>query len=303
MKKTSIALFCILIFTFLILLVLPLFKEKPQKTPAELSNHKLPHANGIVTNIWLDDFSRLDKLKEHNIKYLFVDIGDTGENGRIETPEEEISSFLNLIGLYERQNNYDFILLPYSEINSYIYGITPSFIGNFVDDYQNLVSLGFDGLLVDIEPIPFDKRDAYIDLLEKLDNSLPNDAIISVYAGSLEDSQNEWEWNYTFYREVSEKADLISMPGYDLDLPDKEQYQDYIKEQVRRIASENWNSYFLFAVPTHKEFPETIENALSAYKAGLEKYPENNFLGICIFSEWTITNEGWATFNNLIGGR
>lgn len=300
MRKRLIAIFCILSSVLLIFLALVLFEEKSSNSPVRLTNEKLVYGDGIVTNIWLDNISKLDILKEHNIKYLFIDVGGTGEDGRIETSKEEIKEFLNFLNLYEQKNNYDFILLPYSEINSYIYNLNSSFIENFIIDYADLVGMGFDGLLVDIEAVPFNKRDVYIELLEKLDILLPKDAIVSVYSGSLEDSQNEWEWGYAFYREVSERVDMISIPSYDLGLSSKEEYQDYVKEQIRRIASNNWSSYFLFAVPTHKEFPETIENALSVYKSELKKYPGNNFLGVCIFAEWTISDDEWNIFKTTI---
>ncbi len=303
MKKKSIAVFYIPISLLLIFLILALSQEKSHNNPLESNHKKLANGNGIVTNIWLDDPSRLDKLKEHNIKYLFVDVGNTKQNGKIETSKKEITHFLNFVNQYEQENNHDFILLPYSEINAYIYDIDSIFIENFIMDYTNLVSTGFDGLLVDIEPIPFNKRDAYIDLLEKLDALLPNDAIISVYAGSLQDSQNEWEWSYAFYKEVSKKVDLISIPGYDLDLSSKEEYQDYIKEQIRKISSLNWSSSFLLAVPTHKEFPETIENALDAYRSEISKYPTNDFIGICVFAEWTTTENEWNKFKTFMTRR
>lgn len=302
MKKISIAAFGVLSFLLLIFLILALSKGKSSKNLVESRHNKLVYGNGIVTNIWLYNISRLDTLKGHNIKYLFIDVGGTGEDGRIETRKEEIKEFLNFLNLYEQKNNYDFILLPYSEINSYVYNVNSSFIENFIMDYTDLVNMGFDGLLVDIEPVPFNKREVYVNMLEKLDISLPKDAIVSVYSGSLEDSQNEWEWGYSFYRDVSERVDMISIPAYDLGLGSKEEYQDYVKEQIKRIASKNWNSYFLFAVPTHKEFPETIENALNAYKSELEKYPKNSFLGVCIFAEWTTTNDEWKVFKNFIIG-
>ncbi len=255
-----------------------------------------------VVNIWIDSFSRLDVLKDHNIKYLFVDIGDTDKNGKIKTPENEITSFLSFISSYEKAKGYSFILLPYSEVNSAYYDIDSRvFQDNFIRSYAHLDSLGFDGLLIDIENINPGQRQSYISLLNSLRNNLPKNAIISVYAGALVDNiSSDWEWDYSFYESVSSHVDLVSASSYDSNAKNADDYKEYVSDQVDRITSGNFSSYFFFAVPTHKDYPETIENSLLAYTESIKKHPKNNFLGLCVFAEWTADDKEWFVFEKYI---
>ena len=85
------------------------------------------------------------------------------------------------------------------------------------------------------------------------------------------------------------------MPGYDTEIENEEEYQTYIANQIDQINSKTWKSNFLFGVPTHKEAPETIANALEVYKEKI-KLNDNNFIGVSIFSEWTISEDDWKRY-------
>jgi hypothetical protein len=276
-------------------------KANHSEKSVDFNGKTLDYANGAVINIWIDSFPRLDTLRERNVRYLFVDVGETGKDGTIATPEYEIKNFLGFMQDYERITDYHFVLLPYSEVNTANYNInSETFRNNFVEDYVRLNNLGFDGVLVDIENMQPDQRDSYIIILDRLRVDLPKGSIISAYAAAVGSYDNPWEWEPSFYRSVSDRVDLISASGYDSDKVTKEDYQDYIRGQVDFIASGNFSPYFLFAVPTHKAPPETIENALSAYTSELQKYPSNKFLGICVFAEWTADDNEWVVIDKFI---
>lgn len=298
MKRTTLTLTIFLILFLILLITFIIFSNPFEEEPVVYDNViVLERGNGAVINIWIDSFSRFDTLKNHDVKYLFVDVGDTGKDGKIKTPEGEIRSFLDFASKYEAQNNYDFIILPYSEIIVGDYDITSeTFKNNFVGDYARLDRLGFDGILVDIEGIPLDERADYLNLLEMLRDKLSKNSIISVYAGALSDSDNEWEWDYDFYKSVSERVDLISASGYDSGIIDADEYKAYIRNQVNLLALGGFNSKFLFAVPTHKDPPETLDNALAAYTDELGKHAENDFIGVCVFAEWTADDSEWKVF-------
>lgn len=253
--------------------------------------------NAIVTNIWLNDALKLDKFKQNNIKYLITDVGDTSVNGKIITPKEQIIDFINFVNAYEKKSGYDFDLLPYSEIVLDKYNLeTPNFQNNLIEDYVYLNQIGFNGVLIDIEKIPPNQRTIYINFIDRLKNSLPPKFIISVYSGQLSDSPNEWEWPPEFMKEVSDKVDIISFGAYDTGLATNEEYISYIKEQIIKINSLNSNAKFLFGLPTHKNPPETIENAITAFTES-PSFKEEKFIGLAIFAEWTTDDSEWAIFD------
>lgn len=299
-KKGRIILLLSLIFVLLIIAALNIEDKeiKKEETREEGGKYENKTEYGIVTNIWIEG-SKLDNLREHNINYLFVDVGGTTKEGKIETPESEISEFLQLIKNYEQEKKHEFVTLAYSEIKASEYNLTSKkFKDNYAQEYTKLANKGFDGMLVDIEGIPENQRQDYIVILEKLRNELPKKSIISVYAGAIKERPNEWEWSKAFYKEVGKRVDIISASGYDTDLKNEEEYKGYLKEQIRDINKLKLNTTLLFAVPTHKEPPETIKNALEAYSEGVDNN-KGGFKGIVIFAEWTMNKQEWGTLEKF----
>lgn len=271
---------------------------------ASNSPEKVVPGNGAVTNIWISGKTRLDNLRTRRVKYLFVDVGDTSRRGKIETPIAEIVEFLRLIQSYEKQHAYDFVLLPYSEINTYHYTLDSAFRTNFVADYKGLIALGFDGVYVDVEPVRRSLQEDYLELLNELSAACPKEAVLAVYAGSMSDSQlsdkriSDWQWSRELYRDVSDRVDLIAVPGYDFNLQSKAEYTASLRKQIGLVSAEPFNCHFMFTVPTHKREPETIDNALSAYRAAIKKHPHHQFVGVCVFAEWTTIPEEWNAFES-----
>lgn len=286
-----------ILFVFLAIFAIFIFIRSEKTLDPNPSSPAMASGNGAVINIWIDSFSRLDVLKAHGVRYLFVDVGDTAPDGSLETSDAEIKNFLFLISNYEGQRGYDFVLLPYSEVIASKYNISSEvFAENFLGTYARLKGLGFDGVLVDIENLESpEERASYLSLLGGIRERLPN-SIISVYAGHISGLDTGWTWSPDFYRSVSDRADIISASAYDSGIEDDEEYRSYIRDQVSVLASQNFSSYFLFAVPTHKDAPETIENALIAYSEEIKKYPPNRFLGVCVFAEWTADKSEWESF-------
>jgi len=265
----------------------------------------LEKMDGVVTNIWLDNPAKLDNLRNLGVKYLIVDVGGTNSNGKLETSEEEIKSFLDFINIYEQEKNYNFIILPYSEINTYNYDIdSEGFLQNMIDDYKTLVIMGFDGVFVDIEPIQFIQREKYLQFLYGLSKTFDEDIIIAVYAGHLGSSfDNEWEWNQEYYKRVGNLVDLISVPAYDLDFNNAQDYKSDVKNKIRELNSLGLNAKLFLGVPTHNPDPETIENALNALSVELTllklQRANNSFIGVIIFAEWTTSQEEWKIFKSF----
>jgi hypothetical protein len=265
---------------------------------------ELKRGNGVVVNIWISGQAKLNNLREHKIKYLIVDIGNTNQDGTMETSKEQIAEFLNLIESYEKKHNYDFIILPYSEINTYHYNIDSKFKENLTAVHNHLISMGFDGVYIDIEPIRKGQEENYLNFLKGLSTVCPKDKILVAYAGTVDsesdnESNNEWSWSLNFYRKVSNSVDLICVPGYDSGLRNRGEYETFIKKQIELLSSRKLNSRLMLAVPTHKRKPETIESALTSYNLGIKKHPQNQFIGAYIFAEWTTDRHEWNVFKSM----
>ena len=298
-----IAVLLIVIFIIFQLIIIPkYFISDGNYNLKNLERKYLEKGNGIVTNIWLEN-SRLDNLKNHNIKYLYVDIGETSDNGKIETPESEIIYFLDIIEEFEGNNNYEFVLLPYSEINTYDYDVNDEFVTNYIESYIRMIELGFDGIYIDIEPVR--DKEYFLSLVKRVDDMLSSDSIIGLYSGAVSTSkisENEWEWEISFFDKVSENVDLILVPSYDTDFVDEERYNSFVKNQVRLLSQGNKiRSNLVYGIPVHKEGVETIGNSFGSYVSEVKKYQDNKFIGIGIFSEWTMDEEEWGVYEEILG--
>jgi hypothetical protein len=296
MIKTFLFILIFLLFiSVAALLIIPLNGKVVDAEEDYKETRSIVLRNGAVVNIWLNSEDRLDVLREHEIKYLFVDVGDTLQDGSLGTSDEEIINFLNKVEFYEKETGHNFILLPYSEVNTYTYDISSDlFQDNFVQDYVRLDSLGFDGVYVDIEPIRTHQIEEYFDLLGILKRDLPSSSILGVYSGAL-GSESEWDWDAGFFQTVDKRVDLIFVPGYDTGIDSKEEYQEHIKSQLRGLSDLNLRSVLLLGVPTHKSDPENIENALEAYSLEI-----NEFDGVAIFSEWTADETEWNVLKDYL---
>ena len=168
MHKSNKKKYLLVIFLLLINLIL-IFNSVRSIKIGHQTNSTDMNKNAIVTNIWLNDVSKLDKFKQNNIKYLIIDIGDTSLNGQIITPKKEIVDFINFINKYEKKSGYDFNLLPYSEIILDKYNLEAyDFQKNLIEDYIYLNKIGYDGILIDIEKIPLNQREEYLACLGNL---------------------------------------------------------------------------------------------------------------------------------------
>ena len=290
--------FIITFIVLIILILLYILLDFTEQENNEITQEVLINKTATVTNIWIYDYTRLDKLKENDIKYLLIDIGGTNQDGSFNNSYEIMYDFYDYIREYEENRNYSFILLPYSEVRSTEIDITTNeFKNNFVKSYKNLINYGYDGLLVDIEPVKKEEREDFLNILDKLNNELPNNSIIAVYTSHLvkEETSNVWEWEKDFYNQVIEKADIISAPLYDTIFTNTQEYQRHINKQIK-LLNELKETEILIAIPTHKTYPEQSDIALEGILEAIKKHPNKNIVGITVFAEWTAENSDWENF-------
>ncbi len=270
------------------------------------SSRRMAEGNGIITNIWLDR-SMFYTFKEYGLKYIFVDIGDVDKKtGKITTPRNQIEAFAKDISSFQKESNYKFTVLPWNVVipeEGYQFG-SPDFRKNYADEYVHLVKeLGFDGMLVDIEAIPDELKSEYLKMLRNWRDELPEGSILSLYSGSIIDDDvkgNVWNWPESFLGEVVENgADLISIPTYDTDSGNEEEYRAYLQDKLRRLSRRKKGT-FRFPIPTHKPAPELAGYALDEYLKAKKKYCNFQISGVDLFATWTIKDENWKELEEFL---
>ncbi|VVB59659.1 Uncharacterised protein [uncultured archaeon] len=268
-------------------------------------NSRVPEGNGIITNIWVER-SLFDMLKQHSIKYIFVDIGDVDKKtGKITTPRNQIEVFVNSVASFEKEKNYEFTVLPWNAIiaqEGYNFG-SPEFRENYLNEYVQLVKdFGFEGIHVDIEAIPDALKGEYLKMLRKWRAKLPVDSILAAYSGSIISDDvkgNEWNWHEGFLHEVFENGvDVLLPPTYDTDSRTEEDYMRYLQNLMHMLSGQKKGS-FMFTIPTHKPAPELSKYALDEFLKAKKKYCNFPISGVVEFASWTIKDENWKEFEEF----
>jgi len=254
--------------------------------------------NSAFINMELDS-DKFDILMRNGIRYLFVDIGGINDNGRILLEENDSRKFLNFVSEFEAKKGYNFILVPYSEIDSNYNINLGYFQDNFIQDYLYLYILGFDGILVNINSVKLEDRNAYLNFIKRIYEEFPMIATVAISTEDINYGNNESKWDIEFYKKVSEYSDLLLTKLFDSEINNQPDYKEFVKEQMREISSINLKVPVLLIVPTQKHFPETIENALNAYKEGLKENSNRPIRGVVVLYEFTDDDE-WRTFREKL---
>lgn len=185
-----------------------------------------------------------------------------------------------------------------------------------VAECRGLVDEGFDGVHLNVEPVP----DGSVDFLSLLRALRPavSPGILSVSAirpgpVSLPFAPNFF-WTSAYYGRVAHLADQIVVMAYDTALPTAPAYRRYLAwsaETVSEALDESGSvCRVLMGVPTydprglmHRAGVETPENALVGIVEGLRGRSGGTFEGVALYAEWTTSEADWAVYERVWRGR
>ena len=185
-----------------------------------------------------------------------------------------------------------------------------------VAECRGLIDEGFDGVHLNVEPVPDGNVD-FLALLRVLRTAV-GPGILSVSAIrpgpiSLPFAPNFF-WTPAYYGRVAGVASQIVVMAYDTALPTAPAYRRYLAwsaETVSDALDESGSeSRVLMGVPTygprgimHREGVETPENAFAGIVAGLRGRSGGTFEGVALYAEWTTSEEDWQVYERVWRGR
>jgi len=185
-----------------------------------------------------------------------------------------------------------------------------------VAECRGLIDEGFDGVHLNIEPVPNDSDDL-LALLRALRPALGDNHILSVSATrpapiSVPGAPN-FAWTPEYLARVAALADQIVIMGYDTGLPTAGLYRRYMAYAVAASAEAvkpTARARLLIGVPTytasgfmHRTDVETLENALFGVIAGLRGSGVGGTVeGVALYAHWTTDREEWETYERLWRG-
>ncbi len=183
-------------------------------------------------------------------------------------------------------------------------------------------SLGFDGVHLDIEPIP-NNDPHFLDLLSDIRQSIGPQPILSlstpnwiaiariaVLMSKFTDRDNYW-WTTYYYRKVGQYANQIVVMLYNTDMPTAPLYEALVEQEtahiIRDVQFESPTTKVLIGLPTYtgnsKAFHSSAENittGLTGVINGLNyESLHTAFAGVAIYPEWLTTPADWDVYNTL----
>jgi hypothetical protein len=181
-----------------------------------------------------------------------------------------------------------------------------------VAECRGLMDEGFDGVHLNIEPIP-DGDVLFLALLRSLRTAIGG-GILSLSATrpgpfALPIAPN-FLWSPEYYVRVAAEADQLVVMAYDTALPTPSLYRRYLAyaaSSMTRNLARSGRARVLIGIPTydgaglmHRADVENPENALAGLVAGLRGVGGGGtFEGVALYAEWTTDDAEWATYERL----
>jgi spore germination protein YaaH len=185
-----------------------------------------------------------------------------------------------------------------------------------VAECRGLIDEGFDGVHLNVEPVP-DNSLEFLALLRSLQTAV-HPGILSVSAirpgaVALPFAPNFF-WTPAYYGRVARIADQIVVMAYDTALPTANAYRRYLAWSAQTVSEAlddaSSECRVLMGVPTydprgmmHREGVETPENALAGIVQGLRGRSGGTFEGVALYAEWTTSEEDWDVYDRVWRGR
>lgn len=181
-----------------------------------------------------------------------------------------------------------------------------------VAECRGLMDEGFDGVHVNVEPVP-DGDVQFLALLRALRTAIGG-GILSLSATrpgpfAVPIAPN-FLWSPDYYGRVAAEADQLVVMAYDTALPTPSLYRRYLSYAARSMTTNlarSGRARVLIGIPTydgtglmHRADVENPENALSGLVAGLRGVGGGGtFEGVALYAEWTTDDAEWATYERL----
>lgn len=184
-----------------------------------------------------------------------------------------------------------------------------------VAECRGLMDEGFDGIHVNVEPVPSGDDD-FLALLRALRTAVGN-GILSLSAtrpGPMAPAfAPNFFWTADYYARLADSADQVVLMTYDTALPTPSLYRRYVAYaagMVDATLAGTSRTRVLVGIPTYKETGlmhrkgvETPENALLGVVAGLRgRAAGGTFEGVALYAEWTTDPEDWEVYERVWRG-
>lgn len=281
-----------------------------------------PHSSGEYDALFT-------RLQRDEIRYLFVHTGPLQDTGTVDpqryqyahdfiaaknrfAPEIKVLSWLGQIyrtGAVPGDGQID---LAQPSIREAIANTSAVFTH----------ALGFDGIHLDIEPVP-NNDSHFLDLLATVRQHIGSTSILSIATpnwipiarvadaeAAITNRVNVW-WTTYYYQKVSSFVDQIVVMLYNTDMPTAPLYKLIVEEEtahvIRSVSRGSATTKVLIGIPTYTGSSRSFHSSAENMRTGLEGVISGvnfstfhpAFEGVAIYPEWLTTDADWQIYRQL----
>lgn len=176
--------------------------------------------------------------------------------------------------------------------------------------------LGFDGVQLNVEPLPNGSQD-FLALLDEVRAAIGTEKVLAVAGHKwapdfvpLVERYSSY-WKSAYYREVATRADQIAVMTYDSYVPTADAFRLFQREQTLGVlaAVSGTRARVLVGVPTyyeprpnHNPEAENVDSALRGVVDALARAdPEARarFAGVAVYAHWETDAAEWEVYRTL----
>ncbi|MHB1004311.1 MAG: glycosyl hydrolase family 18 protein [Chloroflexota bacterium] len=180
--------------------------------------------------------------------------------------------------------------------------------------------LGFDGVQLNVEPLP-NGDESFLDLLLEVRSAIGPRKTLAIaghkwapdFVPLVERYSSYWKPDY--YRQVASLVDQVAVMTYDSYSPTAEAYRLFQREQTVGVLGsvEGTDAEVLIGVPTydeprlnHNPGAENIDTGLHGVVdalARLDASARQPFAGVALYAHWETDAKEWETYRSVWEGR
>ena len=249
-------------------------------------------------------FDLSQKIEDYGITDLYFHVGPIAEDGSLATDLNVFTAGLETLST----TNYAWL----GQLRSKIDLDDPEIRSAIVSSAEWILTKGFDGIHLDIEPVRHDD-DAFPALVQELRRAIP-DTKISV-------AMDEWQphllslllgtqsyWTSKQVKTISEFADQMVVMTYDTGFHDPRLYTWWVEQEtiaLSRLVPEGTEVFI--GIPSYEEGEsidpntENIETGITGFYRGVQNLRSKieNLTGIAIYAYWEMDSDEWTLLNAL----
>jgi len=291
---------------------------------------QMEELSGLVTRL---------KANRIGVSYAYIGYlkGDNVWSGRasgentFDEVQDDVAAFVGqyrlaypegiLIGWLGIPNNLDVAAgEDYRITNKAVRAEIAAMAGRMVNDF------GFDGVMLNIEPMPERDSPAFIALLQAVRQAIGDDGRLSVTMfadiapSDLTVPRNQRamdtnaiaEYSRDFKQRVALLTDEIMVMAYNSSLTAPSEYVEWVAYQTESYAEAiselEGGAEILIGIPTyddqgdiHLTSAENIPSAIEGVQRGKQRAGDaaNAITGIALYAEWTTNDDEWRLFNQF----